>query len=75
MIFCNCRRLPPVTVPESQPQRPDRRPYPALCRYFKTDTKNKPLPHVLSRFYFLYTIIISLLKVRFGTSSQVVEIC
>ena len=31
----DCRRLPPVTVPESLLQQTDRRQYPALHRYFK----------------------------------------
>ena len=46
-----------------------------LPTFKKTDSKDKLLPHVLSCFHVLYTITISLLKVGFGSSNQVVGIC
>ena len=63
----NCRRLPPVMALGLQLRRPDKKPYPALYLYFKTNMKDKLLLCIVSLFV-LYTIIIRLVKVLFESN-------
>ena len=73
-----CRRLPPVTVPGHNHDNwtgGRTRNFADISKLTLTGTKNKLLPHVLSCFYVLSTITISLLKIRSGSSNQVVEVC